>query len=129
MGARRAAPLMTLTVEEAAALLRIGRTKAYDMTREWRATGGKSGLPVLDCSNVLRVPVYPLSEMLGVDVTELLAMVRAGASIAEPAPTPEPAQAPAPVPSPTPAAKPTRAARNRATATNQLDLFEQRPAS
>lgn len=120
---------MTLTVEEAAALLRIGRTKAYDMTREWRATGGKCGLPVLDCSNVLRVPVYPLAEMLGVEVTELLAMVRAGASIGEPTPTPEPALPPAPVPSATRAPKPTRAARNRATATNQLDLFEQRPAS
>ncbi len=120
---------MTLTVDEAAALLRIGRTKAYDMTREWRATGGKSGLPVLDCSNVLRVPVSPLAEMLGVEVTELLSMVRAGASITEPSPTPEPAQPPAPMPSAPRSPKPTRVGRNRATASNQLDLFEQRPAS
>ncbi len=125
MGARPAAPLMTLTVEEAAELLRIGRTKAYDMTREWRLNGGKSGLPVLDCRNVLRVPVHRLAEMLGVEVSHLLAMLRAGASVAEPMPAPEPA----PEPSPMTPAKPTRARRKPAPATNQLDLFEQRPAS
>ncbi len=45
-----------LTVEEAARLLRIGRTKAYALTREWRDTGGKTGLPVVDFGSVLRVP-------------------------------------------------------------------------
>ena len=45
-----------LTVEEAASMLRIGRTKAYAMAREWRVTGGKSGLPVIDLGHVLRVP-------------------------------------------------------------------------
>ncbi len=124
MVARPAAPLMTLTVEEAAGLLRIGRTKAYDMTREWRANGGKSGLPVLDCSNVLRVPVYPLAEMLGVEVSHLLALLHAGTA----APEPEPSPAPAPQ-SPITAAKPTRNRRKPATTINQLDIFEQRPAS
>ena len=54
-----------LTVEEAAAVLRIGRTKAYDLAREWRATDGASGLPVLDLGNVLRVPRHALEDMVG----------------------------------------------------------------
>ncbi len=45
-----------LTVEEAARVLRIGRTKAYAMTVEWRRTHGKTGLPVVDFGNALRVP-------------------------------------------------------------------------
>lgn len=54
-----------LTVEEAAALLRVGRTKAYAMAKEWRATEGRSGLPVLDFGNVLRVPRCRLEAMVG----------------------------------------------------------------
>ncbi|MGH2577777.1 MAG: helix-turn-helix domain-containing protein, partial [Actinomycetota bacterium] len=54
-----------LTVEEASRLLKIGRTKAYDLTKEWRATGGRSGLHVVDLGDVLRVPRPALEEMLG----------------------------------------------------------------
>lgn len=53
-----------LTVEEAARVLRIGRTKAYALTREWRATGGRSGLPVADLGDVLRVPRRALEELV-----------------------------------------------------------------
>ncbi|MGH9122751.1 MAG: helix-turn-helix domain-containing protein [Acidimicrobiales bacterium] len=60
-----------LTVEEAAALLRIGRTKAYAMTREWRKTQGQSGLPVMDFGSVLRVPRAALEEMIGVPLGSL----------------------------------------------------------
>ena len=45
-----------LTVEEAAALLRIGRTSAYALAREWRETGGRKGLPVVELGRQLRVP-------------------------------------------------------------------------
>ena len=45
-----------LTVEEAAELLRIGRTSAYALAREWRETGGRSGLPVVELGRQLRVP-------------------------------------------------------------------------
>lgn len=45
-----------LTVEEAAKLLRIGRTSAYALAREWRETGGLSGLPVVELGRQLRVP-------------------------------------------------------------------------
>lgn len=54
-------PLL-LTVEEAGALLRIGRTKAYTMAREWRETDCRSGLPVIDLGHVLRVPRRALEE-------------------------------------------------------------------
>ncbi len=54
-----------LTVEEAARVLRIGRTKAYAMAQEWRDTGGKSGLPVVDLGHVLRVPLHKLEAIVG----------------------------------------------------------------
>ncbi len=64
---RDAAPAL-YTVEEAARVLRIGRTKAYAMTQEWRATGGQSGLPVVAFGSVLRVPRAALERLLGVDL-------------------------------------------------------------
>jgi hypothetical protein len=54
-----------LTVEEAARVLRIGRTKAYAMANEWRATDGRSGLPVVDLGHVLRVPRCQLEAIVG----------------------------------------------------------------
>ena len=54
-----------LTVEEAAEVLRIGRTKAYDLAKEWRATDGASGLPVVDLGNVLRVSRHALERIVG----------------------------------------------------------------
>lgn len=59
----RPAP-QTLTVEEAARILRISRTTAYALTREWRATGGRSGLPVLELGRSLRVPRAALMRLL-----------------------------------------------------------------
>jgi excisionase family DNA binding protein len=45
-----------LTVEEAAEVLRIGRTAAYLLTRRWRDSGGQEGLPVERLGRLLRVP-------------------------------------------------------------------------
>ena len=58
-----------LTVEEAAVLLRIGRNKAYGLARQWRATSGRCGLPVVEFGHSLRVPRHALEEMLGVKFT------------------------------------------------------------
>lgn len=58
-------PRSLLTVEEAAVHLRIGRTKAYALATEWRITGGKSGLPVIDLGHVLRVPRHQLELLIG----------------------------------------------------------------
>ncbi len=96
-----------LTVEEAARLARVGRTKAYAMAREWRATGGRSGLPVVDFGHVLRVPRRALEEMIGAEFTnglgETPVAAKGGSATPEPEPEPEPAAAapiePAPQPS------------------------------
>ena len=70
MTGRSDLPLL-LTVDEAGAVLRIGRTKAYAMAREWRVTGGRSGLPVIDLGNVLRVPRRALEDLIGAELTEV----------------------------------------------------------
>jgi hypothetical protein len=112
-----------LTVEEAARVMRIGRTKAYDMAREWRVTGGKAGLPVVDFGNVLRVPVAALAERLGIEASQLT--VRAQSEAAKPDPTKPPSP---PTLAPARTARTARTRRTRTRPTNQLDLFE-RPAS
>jgi hypothetical protein len=58
-----------LTVEEAAVLCRIGRNKAYGLARQWRATNGRCGLPVVEFGHTLRVPRHALEQMLGVTFT------------------------------------------------------------
>jgi hypothetical protein len=133
---RRAVPQLTLSVEEAAGLLGVGRTKAYDMSREWRATNGESGLPVIDCRNTLRVPLHPLAEMLGVEAAHLVAVLRdataAEPSAAEPALAAEPLAPAAPStlePVPTATPKVARDRRKPAIPSNQLDLFEHPTAS
>jgi excisionase family DNA binding protein len=45
-----------MTVEQAAKVLQIGRSKAYELTVEWERTGGKSGLPYVRCGWRKRVP-------------------------------------------------------------------------
>jgi hypothetical protein len=52
-----------LTVEEAASALRIGRSLAYQLAREYDATGGVSGLPVIRLGGCLRVPRWALLEL------------------------------------------------------------------
>ena len=76
------APLLH-TVEEAAGVLRIGRTLAYELARRYEASGGVAGLPVIRLGSCLRVPRWALLELartgrvvalceLVADVAELL---------------------------------------------------------
>jgi excisionase family DNA binding protein len=60
-----------LTVEEAAKVLRIGRTAAYGLTRQWRATGGEDGLPVVRFGRQLRVPRVALEAYAGGPLTAM----------------------------------------------------------
>jgi hypothetical protein len=45
-----------LTVEQAAKVLGIGRTLAYQLTVRYRATDGAEGLPVIEMGSKLLVP-------------------------------------------------------------------------
>ena len=56
-------PLM-LTVDEAARVLRIGRSKAYEMTKLYETSGGTQGLAVLRLGDLLRVPRFALHEFV-----------------------------------------------------------------
>ena len=58
-----------LTVEEAAAVLRIGRTLAYQLAQEWIATGGERGIPCRRVGRLLRVPSGELAEFTGAPIT------------------------------------------------------------
>lgn len=55
---------LVLTVEEAAAVLRISRAAAYEQARIWRETGGRAGLAVIAMGRSLRVPRSKLEEKL-----------------------------------------------------------------
>ncbi len=56
-----------LTIEEAAVVLRISRTSAYELARVWRATGGAEGLPVIPLGGSLRVSRADLFRLLHVE--------------------------------------------------------------
>ena len=58
-----AMPLM-LRVEEAAAVLRISRSKAYELTTLYTASAGINGLPVIRIGDLLRVPRFALQELV-----------------------------------------------------------------
>ena len=49
-----------LTVEEAARFLTIGRSLAYRLAHEYIASGGTTGLPVIQLGGCLRVPRWAL---------------------------------------------------------------------
>ncbi|MGH9139433.1 MAG: excisionase family DNA-binding protein [Acidimicrobiales bacterium] len=49
-----------LTVEQAAKLLQLGRSKTYELTVEWDRTGGRSGIPFVWFGNQQRIPLDAL---------------------------------------------------------------------
>lgn len=55
---------LVLTVEGAAAVLRISRAAAYEQVRIWRETDGRDGLPVVVIGRSLRVPKARLEDKL-----------------------------------------------------------------
>ena len=51
-----------LTVEEAAKILRVGRTTGYELANRWLESGGEDGLPVIHVGRLLRVPTVLFEE-------------------------------------------------------------------
>ena len=62
---RESEPPDLLTVEEAAAVLRIGRTAAYRLVREYLSSNGASGIPAVRYGKQFRVPRVLLERDLG----------------------------------------------------------------
>lgn len=66
---QQSAPPDCLTVDEAAAVLRISRTKAYAQVNEYLAVGGEAGIPAIRIARQIRVPRAALEERLGAPIT------------------------------------------------------------
>jgi excisionase family DNA binding protein len=45
-----------LTVEQAAKVLQLGRSKTYELTVEWERSGGRTGLPFVWFGHQKRIP-------------------------------------------------------------------------
>lgn len=119
-----------LTVEEAGELLRIGRTKAYDMARKWRETEGRSGLPVIDLGNVLRVPRQALEDLLGAgfsDVHHPHPVTTVSGTVTSPEPRQPPEEMASNASSTQRSTRTDRPRRRNKPPANQLDLFETEP--
>jgi Helix-turn-helix domain len=53
-----------MTVEQAAKVLQLGRSKTYGLTVEWDRTGGKTGLPFIWIGAQKRVPRAALVQFI-----------------------------------------------------------------
>jgi excisionase family DNA binding protein len=53
-----------MTVEQAAKVLQLGRSKTYELTVEWELTAGKSGLPFVKFGVQKRVPRAALVRLI-----------------------------------------------------------------
>lgn len=109
-----------LTIEEAARVIRVGRTKAYAMAQEWRATGGRSGLPVVDFGHVLRVPLCQLEKLVGGPLTAPVPEQAAVTAVAAPPADESPPAVPDPDDAPD--RSPRRPSRRRSVGPDQPSL-------
>ena len=102
-----------LKVEEAARILRISRTSAYEQANQWLASDGRVGLPVVRLGRSLRVPRKAIEDMIGADLSGVV--LPDGWNGTTPSPSDRPPRNAERATRPTP----TRKSRN----TDQLDLF------
>ena len=94
-----------LTIEEAADVVRIGRTAAYRLARQYLATGGAIGIPAVRFGKQLRVPRCKLEAALGGPITWPLHEPKTAVELARVAAAPSLATRAAPS-RPSPAASP-----------------------
>jgi excisionase family DNA binding protein len=57
-----------MTVEQAAEVLQLGRSKAYELTVEFEASAGRSGLPFVRLGRQKRVPRNAIARLMEIDV-------------------------------------------------------------
>jgi excisionase family DNA binding protein len=50
------ASVLFLRVDEAADILRIGRSAAYELAHQWIATSGARGIPAIKVGRMIRIP-------------------------------------------------------------------------
>ncbi len=60
-----------LTVEEAARVLRIGRSAAYELAGRFLASGGSDGIPAVRIGRLLRVPRVALEQLMGTPISDI----------------------------------------------------------
>lgn len=53
-----------LTIDEAAAILRLSRNAVYTLCRKWRATGGRVGLPCIGIGRSARIARSAIRQLL-----------------------------------------------------------------
>jgi|HubBroStandDraft_6_1064221.scaffolds.fasta_scaffold763806_2 hypothetical protein len=83
-----------LTIEEAARVLRMGRTTAYEQARVYRETDGKAGVLNFAVGACFRVPTAALERTLGRSVTRVPEPKRLWASGPESKPVERPLRVP-----------------------------------
>jgi hypothetical protein len=59
-----------LRIEQAQELTQLGRSQIYVLTRRWRETGGKEGIPVVQFGRCLRIPTAGLLRLALIDPSE-----------------------------------------------------------
>ncbi len=62
-------PPNLLSVEEAGAVLRLSRGKAYELANEFLNTNGASGILVVRLCRVMRVPRVAFEQLIGAPIT------------------------------------------------------------
>lgn len=58
-----------MTIEQAAKVLQLGRSKTYELTVEWDRSGGKSGLPFVWFGHQKRIPRAVLQRFVDATLT------------------------------------------------------------
>lgn len=56
-----------LRIDQAQELTQLGRSQIYELTRRYRETGGKEGIPVVQFGRCLRVPTAGLLRLALID--------------------------------------------------------------